>query len=339
MNARMRLGAAVGGVVGKAAAHTLVTRAKLAESLGYDSLWAGEAYGGDAVTALAWAAAHTERIRIGSSILQIPGRTPAMTAMTAASLAQLSGGRFVLGLGVSGPQVVEGWHGRPFTDPIGLAEEYITLVRRFLTAGEPVGFAGKHFRLPYDGEGASGLGKAIKPGFGRVDVPIHLAAIGPRNVEMAVRVADGLLPYLWNPHRSRDVYGKALDAVRPEFEIMPMVFVAMGDDVAACRDKIRPTLAFYVGGMGARGRNFYNRLVRRYGYEAEAEKIQDLFLAGRREEAVAAVPDTLVDELALVGPREKIAEQLEVWKASGVTGLILGASGEKILRTVAELVL
>ena len=333
----MQLGTNIGG----RDAAALCDLARRAESLGLDSLWRGEAYGGDAIVPLAMAAAVTERITLGTSIMQMPARTPTMTAMTAMQLDELTGGRAILGLGMSGPQVVEGWHGVAYGKPLRATEEYVAIVRKIFAGDERVNFAGDRYRIPYDGDDASGLGKALRPGLHtRADIPIYLAAIGPKNVELATRIADGLLPILWSPTRWRDALGGALDGVDlSSFHVVATVPVAVGDDVAACRDQVKPFIALYVGGMGAKGRNFYNNLVRRYGYEAEAVTIQDLYLSGDRKGAIAAVPDALVDDLALVGPKERIAEHLEPWRTSGVHTLVIGTPRTAAMTTLAELLL
>ncbi|MCU1388679.1 MAG: N10-methylenetetrahydromethanopterin reductase-related protein [Ilumatobacteraceae bacterium] len=315
-------------------------QARLAEDLGFDSVWAGEAYGTDAVTPLTWAAACTERLRIGSAIMQIPARSPASAAMTALTLDRLSGGRFRLGLGTSGPQVVEGWHGQPFRKPLATTAEYVDIVRQIFAADGKIELDGSVYQLPYRGPGATGDGKALRSAFKPATIPILLAAIGPKNVELAMRIGDGLLPMLWNPHRAGLVYSDVIaKAASGPFEVVPTVPIAVGDDIAACRDKVRPMLTAYIGGMGSRERNFYNRLIRRYGYEETADVVQDLYLDGRRDEAAAAVPDALIDELALVGPARHIAEQLTAWQTSGITTLILAGANSHDMRTVAELVL
>jgi F420-dependent oxidoreductase-like protein len=322
-------------------ASEIVTLARLAESIGCDSVWRGEAYGGDAVSVLGYVAGHTSRVRLGTDILQIPARSAALTAMTAASLDQLSDGRMVLGLGISGPQVVEGWHGVAFEAPLATTRDYVAIVRKMLAGDAKVVHDGDRLSLPYRGPGATGLGKPLRPTLHtRPDIPILIAAIGPKNVALAREIADGLLPMLWNPHRSRDVYGDAftVDDDRP-FEIVASAPLALGDDVAECRDRVRPIIGMYVGGMGAEGRNFYNTLVRRYGYEEAADEVQSRYLAGDRAGATAAVPDALVDELALVGPPARVADQLDAWRASGVTTLVVTTGKERVLRTVAELVL
>jgi F420-dependent oxidoreductase-like protein len=318
----------------------LVPLVRHAEELGYDSAWAAEAWGTDAVTVLAWLAASTSRIRVGSAIMQIPGRTPANTAMTAATLDLMSGGRFILGLGTSGPQVVEGWHGEPWGRPLGKTREYIEIVRTALRR-EVVEHAGEHYRIPYDGPGATGLGKPLKMMLRplRADIPIYLAAIGPKNVALAAEIADGWLPIFVDPERFDTAFGPSIAAARPGFEIAATVSVLVGDDVDALRDSLKPYIALYVGGMGAKGRNFYNALVRRYGWEAEAERIQELYLSGHQRDAVAAVPDGLVDALALVGPKERIRERLEAWRETPVTTLVVGSPQPEALDVLAELVL
>lgn len=323
----------------------MASMAVLAESLGYDSLWRGEAYGGDAISPLAFVAARTTRIRLGTAIMQMPARTPAMAAMSAISLDHLSGGRARLGLGMSGPQVVEGWHGVPYEAPLATTEDYVAIVRKVIAGEARVDHAGTRLSVPYRGPGGTGLGKAIRPGLHtRPDIPVYLAAIGPKNVALAGRIADGLLPMLWNPYRWKDVYGEALAPGRDlprerPFEIIPTVPVYIGDDLDACRDKVRPLIGMYVGGMGARSRNFYNQLVRRYGFEAAAAEVQERYLSGDRRGALAALPDELVDELALVGPPARISEQLQAWRDSGVTTLVLAGGSERVLRAMAELAL
>ncbi|MGH2934790.1 MAG: LLM class F420-dependent oxidoreductase, partial [Gaiellaceae bacterium] len=276
------------------------------------------------------------RIKIGSAIMQIPGRSPANTAMTAATLDLMSGGRFILGLGTSGPQVVEGWHGDAWGKPLVKTREYVEIVRAALRR-EVVEHHGEHYRIPYDGPGATGLGKPLKMMLRplRADIPIYLAAIGPKNVALAYEIADGWLPIFVDPERFAD----AFPAPPPGFEIAATASVLVGDDVQALRDSLKPQLALYVGGMGAKGKNFYNTLVRRYGWEEDAERIQELYLGGRRREAVQAVPDALVDAVALVGPKERIADRLAAWRDTRVTTLVVGSSQPEALRVMAELVL
>jgi F420-dependent oxidoreductase-like protein len=318
----------------------LVPLVQAAEGLGYDSVWAAEAWGTDAVTVLAWLGASTSRIKIGSAIMQIPGRTPANTAMTAATLDLMSGGRFILGLGTSGPQVVEGWHGQPWGKPLGKTREYVEIVRTALRR-EVVEHHGDHYSVPYDGPGATGLGKPLKMMLRplRADIPIFLAATGPKNVALAAEIADGWLPIFVDPERFDDAFGPSLTGTREGFEIAATVSVLVGDDVQALRDSLKPYLALYVGGMGAKGKNFYNSLMRRYGWEAEAERIQELYLAGNQREAIGAVPDEFVDAVSLVGPKERIRERLEAWRETPVTTLIVGSPQPEALSVLAELVL
>ncbi|MDJ0790724.1 MAG: LLM class F420-dependent oxidoreductase [Acidimicrobiia bacterium] len=342
----MRLGLNI-GYYGTAIADnfTLIDRA---EQLGYDSVWTAEAYGSDALTPLAYVAARTSRIGVGSAVFQMPARTPAMTAMTAATLDEMSGGRFRLGLGVSGPQVVEGWHGRPFGKPLAVTREYVSIVRAILAREAPVEFDGEYHQLPYRGEGALGLGKPLKimmrP---RADLPIYLAAIGPRNVELTAEIADGWLPIFFSPERSRETYTGLLEAgfarsgdpnKADRFDIAPTVNALVTDDLEGGRLQMKPQIALYLGGMGAKGRNFYNDLARRYGYEQEAETIQDLYLAGKKMEATMAVPDELVDEVCLVGPGERIRDRLEAWREAGIGTLIIGTSDPHTLDVIAEYV-
>jgi F420-dependent oxidoreductase-like protein len=315
----------------------LIALAQEAERLGYDSAWAAEAWGTDSVTVLSWLAAVTTRLKVGSAIMQIPARTPAMTAMTAATLDLLSGGRFVLGLGTSGPQVVEGWHGEAWGRPLTRTREYVELVRKALRR-EEVALDGREYAVPYRGDDATGLGKPLKLMLRplRAEIPIYLAALSPKNVALAFEIADGWLPIFFSPERAREAFGFS---PRDGFEIAPSAMVVVMDDVETARDVVRPVLALYVGGMGARGANFYNALVSRYGYEAEAREIQELFLDGKHRDAAAAVPDALVDEVALVGPRERIAERLEAWRESGATQLLVQVRDLGTLQTMAELVL
>jgi F420-dependent oxidoreductase-like protein len=318
----------------------LIALAQEAERLGYDSAWAAEAWGTDAVSVLSWLAATTTKLKIGSAIMQIPGRSPANTAMTAATLDLMSGGRFILGLGTSGPQVVEGWHGDRWGRPLGKTREYVEIVRAALRR-EVVEHEGEHYRIPYDGPGATGLGKPLKMMLRplRADIPIYLAAIGPKNVALAAEIADGWLPIFVDPERFDAAFAPSIAAARPGFEIAATVSVLVGDDVGALRDSLKPYIALYVGGMGAKGRNFYNALVRRYGWEAEAERIQELYLGGHQRDAIAAVPDGLVDALALVGPKERIRERLEAWRETPVTTLVVGSPQPEALDVLAELVL
>jgi len=319
-----------------------------ADRLGYHSVWTAESYGSDAVTPLAWMGAVTYRIQLGTAVLQLAARTPAMTAMTAMTLDALSGGRVRLGLGVSGPQVVEGWHGQPFGRPVARTREYVAIVRAILARKAPLQHEGTYYQIPYRGSVASGLGKPLRSILhGRADLPIYLAAIGPRNVALAAEIADGWLPVFFSPERMalfrsslQEGFARgARPAETASFDVAPSAPVVVGRDVEACRDHVKPKLALYVGGMGARGRNFYFDLACRYGYEAAARRVQDLYLAGRKDEAAAAVPDALVDEVALCGPRERIRDRLAAWREVGVTTLICATRQPEALRTMAELVL
>jgi F420-dependent oxidoreductase-like protein len=320
-----------------------------AESLGFDSVWTPELYGTDGVATAAWILARTSRIRVGTGILQIPARTPACAAGAAISLDHLSGGRFLLGLGPSGPQVVEGWHGVPYGRPVTRTREYVAIIRKILAREAPVEFDGVEYRLPWTGPGASGLGKPLKSiPHGNPTLPIYTASISPAGLRCAAEVADGVIPVWMSPERF-DLFEKPLSEGfaaagggkgLERFDVAPYVPVVVGGDLEQCRRPVQAMLALYIGGMGARGRNFYNDYARRLGYEAEALRIQDLFLAGRKAEAAAAVPAALVDEIALVGPRERIAERLAAWREAGArrrVGSILasGASREG-LRLLAE---
>jgi F420-dependent oxidoreductase-like protein len=317
-----------------------------AERIGYDSVWAAEAYGSDAATVLAWLAAGTERIGVCSAIFQIPGRSPAMTAMTAATLDQLSDGRFRLGLGPSGPQVSEGWHGVRFGRQLRRTREYVDVVRMALRR-ERVEYHGETIELPLP----DGPGKPLKLTISPVqeEIPIYLAAIGPRNVSLAAEIADGWLPIFFSPEHVQEFRplleegaaraGRTLEG----FDVAPTVNVLVSDDVDAARDAMRPMLALYVGGMGSREKNFYNRLVQRYGFEEAAREVQDLYLDGKKQEAAAALPAELIDLTTLVGPADKVRDRLAVYAQAGVGTLSVSpmafdaAARLQQLRLVAEL--
>lgn len=322
--------------------------AQHADRLGYHSAWTAEAYGTDAVTLLTWLMANTERMNFGPAIMQIPARTPAMTAMTAATLDTMSGGRFLLGLGASGPQVAEGWHGQQYGKPLQRTREYISIVREILRREGPLEHHGEYYDIPYAGPDATGLGKPLKLILHplRNHIPIYLAAIGPKNVELAAEVGDGWLPIFFSPFRYKEAFGGAVqEGLRKSgtpdkpFDIAPTVTVIVGDDVEQLANFVRPMVALYVGGMGARGKNFYNDLACRYGFEAEAKLVQDLYLDGKKQEAAAAIPLEMIDEVALIGPRERIADRLAAWKESGVGTMIVGAAQPDALELMAELVL
>ena len=334
----MRLGFYMGYAPPGTSPLELIALAQDAERLGYDSAWAAEAWGTDCVSVLSWLGATTERIKLGSAIMQIPGRTPANTAMTAATLDLLSGGRFLLGLGTSGPQVVEGWHGQPWGKPLVKTREYVEIVRAALRR-ELLEHHGEHYDIPYrDG---TGLGKPLKLMARplRAEIPIYIAAMGPKAVAQACEIADGWLPIFWSPEKARNTFASALAKAAPEFDVAAAVPTILIDDVEAGRDFLKPYYALYVGGMGARGKNFYNDLMCRYGYEAEAARVQDLYLDGNKRDAAAAIPDSFVDEVALVGSKERIADRLEAWRESGATSLLVSAQQPEALRALAEIAL
>jgi F420-dependent oxidoreductase-like protein len=317
-----------------------------ADRLGFHSVWTAEAYGSDAVTPATWIAAQTKQIKVGTGIMQMPARTPAMTAMTATTLDQLSGGRFLLGLGVSGPQVVEGWHGVPYGKPLKRTREYIKILRAIWAREKPLEHSGEHYRIPYRGAGASGLGKPLKSILHGRQIPIYVAATGLQSVEQVAEIADGWLPIFYSPYRAEKVYRPALEAgfkkagngkSLAQFDVAAGPTVILGDDVPSLLNFIKPVLALYVGGMGARGKNFYNDLACRYGFEAAAKKIQDLYLDGKKDEAAAAVPDELADEVSLIGPKERIKDRLAAWRESSVTTMICGTMQIEAVRVLAEL--
>jgi F420-dependent oxidoreductase-like protein len=341
----LRLGVALGYSGG----NMLVDREYVleAERLGYYSVWSAEAYGSDALTPLAYIAAFTSKIKLGTAIMQMPARTPSAAAMAAMTLDALSGGRFILGLGPSGPQVVEGWYGVPYGKPLTRTREYVTIVRKILAREAPLEFKGEHYEIPYRGAGASGLGKPLKSILhGRKNLEIYTASIGPAGIACSAEVADGLIPVWMNPERF-DLLEPHLDAgfrkagggkSLAKFDVAPFVPCVLGDDLEKCRQPIRDNLALYIGGMGARGKNFYNDLAQRLGYEAQAVKIQDLYLAGKKAEAAAAVPDKLIDDVALVGDKARIRDRLEAWKASPVRTMLIRTEQPEALRVLAELV-
>ena len=321
-----------------------------AERLGYDAVFTAESWGSDAFGPLAWWGSQTSRIRLGTSIVQISARTPTSCAMHALTLDHLSGGRLVLGLGVSGPQVVEGWYGRPFGKPLARTREYVDVIRQVLRREGPVTSEGPHHPLPFHGEGAIGRGKALRPITHprRADLPIWLGAEGPKNVALAGEICDGWLPIYYSPKVS-GMYQGWLDegfARRPDadtaaatYEIAPNCSVVVTDDVDAALDAMRPTLGFYIGGMGAKDMNFHKQVFARMGYEREAETIQDLFLDGKRDDAIAAVPAQMAADISLVGSVEKIRDDLQAWEDAGVTMLVVGATSLDQLRQTAEVIL
>lgn len=330
-----------------------IERVLEAERLGFDSVWSSEAYGSDAVTPAAWVLARTTKIKVGTAIMQMPARTPAMTAMTAMTLDALSGGRFILGIGPSGPQVVEGWHGVAYGKPLLRTREYVEIIRKILNRSEPLTYAGEHYQIPYAGPGATGLGKPLKSILhGNQRVKIYTASITPASIRNSAEIADGMIPVFMNPERF-ELFEPHLNAGFAKtdnrrslatYDICPFVPVCMSDDTDEARLPIKRHLALYVGGMGARERNFHNEYAKRLGYEAHAIRIQDAFLAGRKAEAVAAVPDALVDEIALVGTADRIRDRLQAWKDAGkrrqVDSMLLsGDVSIEALRVIAAAVL
>jgi F420-dependent oxidoreductase-like protein len=321
---------------------------RTAEALGFDSVWTAEAYGSDAFTPLAWWGSATTTIRLGTGVTQLSARTPASTAMTAITLDHLSGGRMILGLGVSGPQVVEGWYGQPYAKPLARTREYVEILRRILRR-EEVDFQGEHYRMPLGADhGGTGLGKPLKSIVKplRADLPIFLGAEGPKNVALAAEIADGWLPIFFSPksdaeYRARLAEGFARPGARrrpEEFEVTCTVPVVLGDDVEACADLLRPLYALYIGGMGARGANFHFDVFARLGYEAACHAIQDAYLAGRKDEAIKAVPTELVEDVALIGPREKVLDDLERWKGTCLTTMLVSGP-PALLEDIAALVI
>ncbi|MEA2466074.1 MAG: hypothetical protein QOJ57_200 [Thermoleophilaceae bacterium] len=345
----MRLGLHVGYWGLGLTADEQLTLVREAESAGFDSVWAAEAYGSDAATVLAWLAANTEKIRIGSAIFQMPGRSPAMTAMTAATLDNLSNGRMILGIGSSGPQVAEGWHGQRFAKQLARTREYVAIVRKAV-ARERLEFEGETYQLPLP----DGPGKALKLMIPPVQerIPIYIAAIGPKNTQLTGEIADGWMPTFFSPEHVGE-FRELLEegAARADgdkkiddsFDIAPNVNLCISDDIDAARDVMRPFLALYVGGMGSRDKNFYNALVRRYGFEEAADEVQDLYLSGKKDEAAAALPAELIDKTALVGPIDRVKERLEMYRDAGVGTLITTpiapdmAGRSKMLHALADL--
>jgi len=311
-----------------------------AERLGFDSIWTAEAWGSDAFTPLAWIAAHTERVRLGTAVVQLAARTPTATAMHAITLDHLSNGRLILGLGVSGPQVVEGWYGRPSNKPLARTREYVEIIRRAVAREEPVEFDGEFFQHPYHGEGSTGLGKPLKPITHplRREIPIFLGAEGPKNVTQTAEIADGWLPLYYSPYR-QEVYADQLAGAKEGFEITAMATMVVTDDIEAGLAPVKAMLGFYIGGMGAKGQNYHTKLMQRMGYEAEALKVQELFFEGRRDEAIAAVPSAFADEISLVGPVERIRDRVAAWEDSPVTTILVHGGNKDVLRQAAEAVL
>ena len=322
----------------------LVPLVQEAERLGYDAVWTAECWGSDAFSPLVYLAAHTERIRLGTGIVQMAARTPTATAMHAVTLDHLSDGRLILGLGVSGPQVVEGWYGQPSNRPLARTREYVEVLRRAFRRDDHLSFDGEFHQHPYTGEGSSGLGKPLKVMTHplRADIPIFIGAEGPKNVTQTAEIADGWLPLYYSPYR-QEVYADQLASRPDHFEIALNLAVTVtkddsADAISAALLPIKAMLGFYIGGMGAKGQNYHTKLMARMGFEAEAHRIQDLFLEGRRDEAVATVPDGFADEISLVGTTERIRERLEAFADSPITMLNVSPRSTGHLRQVAELI-
>ena len=329
--------------------HIPIELIRQAESMGYNSVWTAEAYGNDAVTSAAYVLAQTSKIRVGTAIMQMPARTPAMCAMTAMSLDQLSGGRFIVGLGASGPQVVEGWHGVPYGKPVTRTKEYIQIMRKIFEREGPVEFDGQMYQMPNQTEGTTGLGKSLKSILAAAtESPIYTASITPAGLRCAGEVADGVFPVWMDPNKY-DVLGESIEqgfekagngkSLR-DFDIAPFVTVAMNDDLDAAYDALRPWLALYIGGMGAKEKNFYHDYATRLGYGDAADQIQELYLSGQKPEAEALVPNELLDEVSLIGPRERIIERLGPWKEAGKRGevgsMLLGVQDPVVLELLAN---
>jgi len=344
----LNLGLSTGLLSGREPLSGVFESVKEAERLGFDSVWSSETYGSDALTPLAWWGSQTTKVKLGTTIMQMSARRPTATAMAAMTMDHLSGGRFMLGLGVSGPQVVEGWYGEPFAKPLARTREYVSIVRDVIARREPVASGGPHYPLPARGrDGITGLGKPLRSILHplRERIPLYVAAQGPKNIALAAEIGDGWLPLYYSPHHDGELYRPSLEAgfarrggVPEDFEIAPSVPFIVHDDVERAADMLRPMYALYFGGMGAREMNFHRQVVVRMGYEAEASKIQDLYLEGKKDEAAAAVPTKLIEQLALIGPVDKIRHDLAAWRESRVTTILVAGPVDR-LRHAAELVL
>ena len=335
----MKLGL-IWGYWGQLPPPNIIETTQEAERLGFDSVWTAEAWGSDAFSPLAYLAGHTSTIKLGTSVVQISGRTPVATAMHALTIDHLSNGRLILGLGASGPQVVEGWYGQPYRKPLARTREYVEIIRRVLAREEPLEFDGEFYQHPYHGPGSMGLGKPLKSITHplRREIPIYLGAEGPKNVTMTAEIADGWIPLYYSPFR-QDVYAEQLKDAKPGFEIPALANINITDDVEAGLMPVKMMLGFYIGGMGAKGKNFHTDLMARMGYEEAAFKIQELFFEGRRDEAIAMVPTEFADEISLVGPPARIKDRLQAWKESPVTTLTMYGSSKDQMRQIADIVL
>jgi F420-dependent oxidoreductase-like protein len=331
----MKIGLGV-GPLGAPGGAKIIELAQEAENLGYDTIWCPEIYGADCFTPLAWIGAHTSRINLGTSIMQISARTPTSAAMHAVSLDYLSNGRLILGIGVSGPQVVEGWYGQPYPKPLARTREWVQIFRQVVARQDPVAFDGDHYQLPYP-EG-TGLGKPLKLILHpiRDHIPLYLGAEGPKNVALSAELCDGWIPMFLSPYRMMEQYKDAMQIRSPQFEIAATVPVLIDDDLDRALAQVKQQVGFYVGGMGAKSFNVHKDHVSRMGFEDAANRIQELFLSGQRDQAIAAVPDELADEISLCGPRERIRERLAAWKESPVTMLNVGSADADTLRFLAE---
>lgn len=331
----MKLGLGV-GPLGPPGGRKIIELAQEAEALGFDTIWCPEIYGADCFTPLSWIGAHTSRINLGTSIMQISARTPASAAMHAVTLDYLSGGRLILGIGVSGPQVVEGWYGQPYPKPLARTREWISIFRQVVSRQDPVAFEGDHYQLPYPG--GTGLGKPLKlilhPA--RDHIPLYLGAEGPKNVALGVELCDGWIPMFLSPYRMMDVYQDSMARRDADFEIAASVPVVIDDDLDRALMQIKQTVGFYVGGMGAKSFNVHKDHISRMGFEDAANEIQELFLSGRRDQAIAAVPDELADEISLCGSKQRIRDRLAAWNESPVTMLNIGTADADTLRFFAE---
>ena len=309
-----------------------------ADRIGFDSVWSAESWGNDAFTPLAWIGAHTQNIKLGTAVVQLSGRTPTACAMHALTLDMLSEGRMILGLGVSGPQVVEGWYGRPFPKPLARTREYIDIIRQVFAREAPVTNDGPHYPLPYTGDDGMGLGKPLKPIVHplRNRIPIYMGAEGPKNIALAAEIADGWLPLFYNPY-DESVYAESLVNARPDFDIAQMVSVTITDDIDSGLLAFKYFLSFYIGGMGAKSTNFHKNLFIRLGYEAEADKIQQLFMQDKRDEAARVIPDELADAMSLVGPVDRVRERLQAWRDSRITTMLVTAQDTATLQSLADL--
>ena len=320
--------------------NNIVELTQTAEKLGYDTIWTAESWGSDAFSPLAYLAAHTSKVRLGTAVAQLAARPPTTAAMHVMTIDHLSNGRVILGLGVSGPQVVEGWYGQPSRKPLARTREYVEIIRETFRRESHLSYDGQHFQHPYTGDGSEGLGKPLKIMTHplRSEIPIFIGAEGPKNIRQTVEIADGWLPLYYSPYRP-EIYADDIAGAKDGFEICVTTSVKVCDDVSEGLWPTRASLGFYIGGMGAKGQNYHTKLMSRMGFEAEALKIQELFLEGKREEAIAVVPEEFADEISIVGPPERIKERLAAWEDSPVTMLTVGARDEAELRQIAELVL